>query len=213
MADSLARKIAQGARFGSWLVIREFESNGRYSRWLCECDCGRRLAVRSALLLNGGSQKCDWCARARGSKLAHGHARYEVKSPEYHAWQGMVSRCTRQSDISYPNYGGRGIKVHPAWCGVGGFRRFLSDVGAKPGPGYSLDRIDVNGDYTPENVRWATREVQVRNKRVNHLLTVGDRTQCLTDWCRETGVSWNTVTRRLAQGVSPEVAVRPGRIK
>lgn len=97
--------------------------------------------------------------------LRHGHARKSSpRSPTYHSWQSMIARCTRPTHPRYPHYGGRGIQIDPRWRGVGGFDRFLNDLGKRP-PGMTLDRKDVNGHYTPANCRWATLTVQRWNRR------------------------------------------------
>lgn len=87
------------------------------------------------------------------------------KHPLYSRWEGMIGRCYRQNQPAYKNYGGRGIKVCDRWRGRGGFLNFLEDMGELPSPKHSLDRIDVNADYTPENCRWATWTEQSINKR------------------------------------------------
>lgn len=83
-------------------------------------------------------------------------------TPEYHAWSGMIQRCTNPNCKTYEHYGGRGIKV--CWEWESSFLRFLKHIGKRPGPEYSLDRIDNDGDYEPLNVRWATKQQQAANK-------------------------------------------------
>lgn len=92
----------------------------------------------------------------------HGESTRRIRSPENTAWQNMRARCLRPSHPRYPDYGGRGITVDPRWDD---FAAFLADVGRRPGPDYSLDRIDNDGPYAPGNVRWATRSEQQRNQR------------------------------------------------
>lgn len=86
-----------------------------------------------------------------------------VYKDEYHIWRSMIQRCTSETHVSYPDYGGRGIKVCDEW--LGGFHAFLKDLGPRPTKGHSLDRINPDGNYQPDNVRWATGKVQARNKR------------------------------------------------
>lgn len=83
-------------------------------------------------------------------------------------YDGMKSRCNNKSSISYYNYGARGIKVCDRWSGEGGFRNFLEDMGDRPSPGHSIDRIDTDGDYEPNNVQWSTRHYQNTHKRTNN---------------------------------------------
>lgn len=95
---------------------------------------------------------------------SHGHRVGGKRSPTYVSWDSMIARCCRPSHPYYPIYGGRGVRVWPAWRGNGGFARFLADVGERPA-GMTLDRIDVEGDYEPSNVRWATPLQQRWNRR------------------------------------------------
>lgn len=86
-----------------------------------------------------------------------------IYKDEYHIWRSMIQRCTSETHVSYPEYGGRGIKICDAW--LGSFHAFLKDLGPRPTKGHSLDRINPDGNYQPDNVRWATGKVQARNKR------------------------------------------------
>jgi hypothetical protein len=103
------------------------------------------------------------------NRTTHGHARKGSQSPEYRAWKGMKNRCSRKADRRYADYGGRGIAFDPRW---GDFASFLEDMGPRPSAYHSLDRIDNDGDYTPINCRWATREQQAQNKRTTRLTPV-----------------------------------------
>lgn len=96
--------------------------------------------------------------------MTHGHYRNGRKSPTYVSWDSMIARCHRPTHPYYRDYGGRGIRVCDRWRGLGGFARFLADVGERP-PGLTLDRINVEGDYEPGNVRWATLRQQRWNRR------------------------------------------------
>jgi hypothetical protein len=119
------------------------------------------------------------------------------KIPEYAIWSGMIRRCRDPRSISYPHYGGRGITVDPVWQN---FQRFLSDMGRRPSALHSIERIDNDGPYAPDNCRWATVSEQARNRRSNTLLTHDDVTMTLTEWAESTGVKASTIHMRLKAG-------------
>jgi hypothetical protein len=124
---------------------------------------------------------------------------------EYQAWNQMRQRCCNPKDRGFRYYGGRGICVSERW--QNSFEAFFADMGPKPGPGYSLDRIDNSANYEPGNCRWATRQEQARNMRSNRLLAFGGRTMTLADWAQETGIAWNCLWMRLKYGWSVEDAL------
>jgi hypothetical protein len=153
-----------GQRFGRWLVLRYVgKTPSGNALWLCRCDCGIEVAVQAGNLRRGGSSACRSCARTRHGKCG---------TPEYLAWNGMIQRCTNARDPAYRHYGGRGITVCDRWRSS--FENFFADMGDRPGPGYELDRIDVNGPYAPWNCRWAERSIQARNKRRNIYVDAAD---------------------------------------
>jgi hypothetical protein len=122
------------------------------------------------------------------------------------SWRGMRSRCLCKSDASFKNYGGRGIRICRRWDQ---FENFLSDMGERP-VGMTLDRIDANGDYTPENCRWATGSQQAANKREKQglgMLVFNGKTQTASEWVREYGLGQNTLSRRIRSGMSIEDAL------
>lgn len=129
--------------------------------------------------------------------------------PEYKVWAGMKTRCSNPRQRAYADYGGKGIKVCQRW--IDSFDAFLQDVGRRPSPIHSLDRIDVRGDYCPENCRWATPHEQSRNTTQNRMITAFGKTQCLLDWSRETGIPRETIKNRMVRhGMSAEAALTPG---
>lgn len=114
---------------------------------------------------------------------------------EYRAWINIKSRCLVPTDANYYRYGARGITIAPEWRDD--FAAFYEHVGARPGPGYSIDRIDNNGDYAPGNIRWATAREQASNRRSNRFLSFGGRTQTVAQWAREIGITRQGLRRRL----------------
>ncbi len=200
---SAKRDIAPhiGRRFGRWTLLGEAPPL-KNRRVLCRCDCGVERAVGITDLFGGRSRACRACCM-----IAHGHATVAARSAEYRAWSSMRSRCTKPMNDRYPRYGGRGIRIAPEWLGRGGFARFLAHVGPRPSPQHSLDRVDNDGNYEPGNVRWATRREQYANRRNTVRLTLNGRTQCISDWCHELGITRALLLRRVRLG-RPLLAAR-----
>ena len=132
----------------------------------------------------------------------HGAAKRGLNTPEFTAWMGMINRCTNPGSTDFQNYGGRGIKVCDRWRN--NFSAFLADLGQKPSGRHSLDRVDTNGNYEPENCRWATPSEQARNRRSNRLLTHGGHTACVAEWSEISGIHSHDIRNRLRRGWSVE---------
>jgi hypothetical protein len=127
------------------------------------------------------------------------------KTPEHRAWVHMRQRCNNPKKREYKHYGGRGISVCERWEML--FIAFFEDVGPKPSPQHSLDRIDVNGNYEPGNVRWATQKEQINNTRVVKLVTINGKTQSQAAWAREMRLSAGQITARIKSGWGIEEAI------
>lgn len=158
-----------GRQFGRLTVIsRAPNSRHRFTMWRCRCTCGKETVVWSRHLRRGVTNSCG-CLRGDLMALnghlyaTHGHAGKNGRSREYESWIGAKQRCFNPHNKGWENYGGRGITMCARWRDS--FEAFLSDVGPCPGPGYSLDRINNDGDYEPANVRWATAQQQIANQR------------------------------------------------
>ena len=139
---------------------------------------------------------------SRNSNFKHGQKGTRL----YTIWRGMKARCDNPNEAAYSNYGGRGIHVCDEWRDD-----FLSFSNWAKNNGYqehlTIDRIDVNGNYCPDNCRWATRKQQENNKRNNVYITIGDKTQSLAEWCEETGINYQTAHTRIRQGWEHSEAV------
>lgn len=122
----------------------------------------------------------------------------------YGVWCGMRRRCYNKNEVAYPNYGGRGITVCGAWKK---FSKFYADMGNIP-PGMTLDRIDNDMGYSPENCRWADRGEQSRNRRNNIIVTLEGETHSLMEWAAKYGVAYKTVHQRLRYGWTAEAAIK-----
>lgn len=171
--------------------------------WRCRCSCGTVVEVISTRLTSGINKSCG-CLRKEGNQRTHGGRH----TPEYSVWRGMRSRCNNPRASHFADYGGRGISVCARW---NSFETFLADMGARPSPAHSIDRINNSLGYSPENCRWATIKQQQRNRRSNLLITVGGVSATFAEHCEGTGVKYATAHRRLKQGASIEVAISPDR--
>lgn len=142
--------------------------------------------------------------------MKHGHTAKGKKSGAWLSWKAMRNRCLHPGVANYPQYGGRGIRICDRWLE---FKNFYSDMGDRP-PGFSLDRIDVNGDYSAANCRWADNKTQSRNRRNSRLLTYKDQTRTMTEWSEILGLKSKTMFMRRAAGwTDEEILSTPHRSK
>lgn len=129
---------------------------------IAECECGGYVHAHLPKIITGHTKSCGCINREKPQALKHGHSSRIKHSKTYNSWAGMIQRCTNPNHCGYKNYGGRGITICPEW--LESFENFLSDMGERP-EGMTIDRINVDGNYCPDNTRWATDAEQRANKR------------------------------------------------
>ena len=199
-----------GKRFGRLIVV-EFNGHNKYRqpRWLCKCDCGNTTVVTGSDLRSGATLSCGCYRKDRimEAKVTHGMS-YSNVYPEYN---NMKRRCYNENAHNYKHYGGRGIKICDRW--LNDIHEFYNDVSVLPNfreEGYTLDRINNDGDYEPGNVRWATRKEQSNNRRpyytCKNLYEYDGKMRSLKEISDITGISRSTLNNRILKGWEPEKA-------
>lgn len=188
-----------GKRYGRLTVLRwdDTHPGSSASKWTCLCDCGTVTYAAGTSLRTGNTRSCGCLRRetARTRNRIHGMTTTRV----YQVWKRMLSRCTNSNLKDYVNYGGRGIKVCERWRGS--FENFCADMGEPPSDKHSIDRIDNNGNYEPDNCRWATQIEQRNNTRANRFITYRGETRTLAEWARHSGITQPTLKKRLNSGL------------
>lgn len=191
-----------GKPYGRLRVLSRAENKGKHVSWRCRCVCGAETVVRAFALKCGGVQSCGCHQLKRAIEVNTKHGKY--RTAEYRVWIGMVQRCTNPKHKMYALYGGRNIVVCEAWRRS--FEAFLSDMGKRPSPKYSLDRVDTNGHYEPSNCRWATQKEQCRNTRRNKIIEYDGAMMTLVEWSELLDINYGTLQARLRLGWSVERA-------
>jgi hypothetical protein len=221
-------KDIQGQKFGRLTVVAlnrpasfRILPNGKRgtlsNTWDCVCECGNTRKNIPRYQLQHGSVKSCGCLKVEAIRKSQIH---QIKGTEdtpsyvftrgrgnfYITWRALKERCYFKKHKSFHNYGGRGIKIHSAW--KSSYRAFALDVGPRPSPKHSIDRIDTNKDYAPGNVRWATAKEQANNTRKNVWLQWKGESITLTQLAELEQVSYNILHRRIRKyQMNPEEAV------
>lgn len=189
-----------GERFGFLVALKIIGKKSRQNVWLCKCDCGESHQSTASHLNRGVVKSCG----CKKGFTKHNHCPRSGASSEYSCWRNMKQRCYNQKNPEFKNYGYRGISVCERW--LNSFENFVEDMGYKPGENYSIDRIDVDGNYCPENCRWSTTKDQNDNKRQSVIITAFGETGSLTSMARKYGISPTTLRYRLSH-LPAEVAL------
>ncbi len=188
--------------YGYWTVVGKAK-RPRY--WICQCICGKIKEIRDSHLKDGSSRSC----RCKAKEDCEGHG--YVKTRTYNVYVNMLQRCYNKKAPAYRIYGQRGITVCSRW--KESFLLFLSNMGECPSAKHSIDRINNDGDYSPENCRWATRKEQSRNRRQNKWITHNGITMTQLDWSIKLFQSRDLLRMRLQKGWSLEKALTTPRLR
>lgn len=187
-----------------------FRSLGR-SWVVCQCECGTFAVVMHQYMYRDDYKSCG-CLRAETIGMlrkSHGETSGYEQSPEWTSWMSMIDRCRNENNRAFKDYGGRGIRVCERWQS---YENFIADVGRRPSPEHSIDRIEVNGNYEPGNCRWATYKEQANNKRCNRIIEYDGESKTLSEWVDAIGVvHYKLAWERLRNGWSFEAALKTPR--
>ena len=191
-----------GQKFGRLTAVKISHRIKNYTYWECACECGKTTTAQIGHLREGHKVSCGCYLkeRQREANTTHGMS----KTSEFFAYTNMMTRCYNKKNSRYNRYGARGIAVCDRWLGENGRFNFHADMGEKPSPGHSLERKDNNGPYSPENCIWADKMTQGQNTSRVRNFTHNGKTQCMSAWCRELGLSSTGILTRLVHGWSIE---------
>lgn len=199
-----------GRTFGRWTVLSETpkpegSKPTMQSQWRCQCSCGKiKERVQYGGLVSGRSKSCG-CYRSELLTLPAGTARSQKNNPTYRSWVNMKTRCFNLNHPSSKYYGQRGISVCPEW--LTDYDRFLADMGKRPSPQHTLERIDSDGNYSKDNCCWAKRLAQSNNRRSSYAIPWKGQILTLIQICRKENVDYHTLRNRVAAGNPLEESV------
>lgn len=189
-----------GKNFGRLTVVSKigYDSDLRKTIWECKCSCGKTKNIPTSSLKSGNTLSCGCLRKEIVSQISKTHGD-SGKCRLYSIWHGIKNRCYNSNVKAYKNYGGRGIEMCDEWkdnyeC----FREWALENGYKDD--LTIDRIDNDGNYCPENCKWSTRHEQCNNMRSNVLITYNGETHTATEWSKITGIKSSVLTRRKKRG-------------
>lgn len=186
-----------GQKFGKMTVLgRDTDRQSKRTYWMCQCECGKIKSCRADSLKQGAIVSCGCKKKAQDKiNLVKHHSHKQSGTRLYYSWQDMKKRCYNEGNSRYANYGGRGIKVCDEWK-----NDFTAFYQWAINNGYTetmtLDRINVDGDYEPNNCRWADVKTQCNNRTSNIKITIGNSTRTLTEWCEIFDVDYKKILAR-----------------
>lgn len=197
-------KDLKGKRFGMWTVLEPFEKKKEGTYWICRCDCGNISNVHGGNLIAGRSKSCG-CQRGKQT-ISRFTKHKGSKTRLYVIYNGIKSRCFNKNNPAYYRYGGRGITMCEEW--VNSFELFREwSLNNGYDDKLSIDRIDVNGNYEPNNCRWSTPKEQGNNTRKNLIFQIDGKQVTLSQLCEKANMKYSTVYYRINHGLSLQDAL------
>lgn len=206
MAIDIGPKDMSGKKFGRLTAV-EYSHSDKYGKafWLCLCDCGNTAIVSGDKLRREKTKSCG-CLQAEKRRMGIHRTHGLSETRLYSIWCNMKARCNNPKVDSFKYYGAKGITVCDSWRKFENFFKWANETGYNDG--LTIERIDVNGDYKPENCKWIKPEEQSLNKTNSHHLTISGNKKTIKEWSSESGIKYDTIERRInAYGWSAESAV------
>lgn len=203
-----AFKDLTGQKFERLTVLERVPNYRNRVAWRCICECGNETIVTSLDICSGNTKSCGCLQRERSSEAAKrtNYIHGETRTPLHNSWSAMLQRCNDPNYKWYKDYGNRGIKVCEEWLTFVNFRDWALSNGYQKG--LTIERIDVNGNYTPDNCKWITNKEQQRNKRNNHFVEYCGRRVTIAELSEMTGIPYHRLYSRIQNsGWSVEKAV------
>lgn len=187
-----------GQKFGKLVLIEYL----KYDNWLCKCECGNKKIIKYSNMKRGATKSCG-CLKKKIDYTKSKNYKHGMRNTRMYAiWKEMKRRCLRPTANQYKDYGGRGIKVCEEWQ-----KDFMNFYNWAINNGYNdnltIDRIDVNGNYEPNNCRWATRKQQNNNTTRSHYITYKNKTQTIKDWSEEFNIPYKRLEYAVNRGKQP----------
>lgn len=192
-----------GERYGYLVALEWIDYVPSSSRWRCICDCGNTTIVRANSLRIGRTQSCGCLHKELLSERSTIHGMSQTLI--YKTWLNLKTRCLNSNSPNFVNYGGRGITICQRW--QDSFEYFFADMDSRPSPNHTIERINNDGPYSPDNCTWALPYQQARNMRTNRRITFEGETKCLADWAKEYNLLYTTLLYRIKAGWPIEKAL------
>lgn len=202
----MKRLNLEGNRYGKLTVVRFSDVVNGTGTWLCKCDCGNEIISKGWLLKKGAIKSCGCYRRDLGKHKNRTHGLSNFRP--YYVWKDMKRRCYDKTRPEYKNYGGRGIKICTEWLNsVEKFCEWARKSGYKKG--LTIERVNNNMDYCPENCKWVSMKEQLNNNRRNNFLKINGITKTISQWSQKTGIKYDTLWSRVNKGYSDVDLIKP----